>query len=231
MLQILRKYSEDGLAEVVENWAVGMPQQVHYYGQLLSINDCLHKNIYRAKYLIYTDLDEVIMPLRHPSWNALMRDIDKPKQGTFIFENTFLYSTQSRRTVVRQCDGNGFNVSVPTPRYLNFRNRSKPWDSRSGIAKYITKTAVTLVPQVHKVEILAQEYGSKLVPLSQALLYHYRVPYRHRGFAPINKRIQDTIMDSYENKLLTAITNRLCDMARQQLAGKIIETNENCIIS
>ena len=203
-----------------------MPQQVHYYGQLLSINDCLHKNIYRTKYLVYTDLDEVIMPLRHPSWNALMQDIDKPKQGTFIFENTFLYSTQSRGTVVRQCDGNGLNVSLPTPRYLNFRNRSKPV-SRSRIAKYITKTAVTLVPQVHKVIILAQGYGSEVVPLSQALLYHYRVPYRHLGFAPINKRIQDTIMDSYENKLLTAITNRLCDVMRQQLAGKTNEINWN----
>ena len=210
VLKVLQKYSEDGLAEVVDNWAVGMPQPVHYYGQLLSISDCLYKNIYRAKYLVYTDLDEIIVPLRHPSWSSLMHDIDiKPSQGTFMFENTFLYSTQGKETLRRTCQGKNLNISFASPRFLTFRSRSKPVLG-SRITKYITKTAVTLIPQVHKVLTLVHGYKSEVVPLSQALLYHYRIPYR-KPLPSTNNRLRDNIMNNYESKLLTAITDRLCE--------------------
>ena len=42
----------------------------------------------RAKYLVFVDMDEVILPIQHDSWSNMIIAIDtKPSIGAFVFLN------------------------------------------------------------------------------------------------------------------------------------------------
>ena len=88
LLQVLHEYASEGTVEVVQNWGEGLPRQnIPHYGQSLSINECSYRNMYRVKYLVYTDLDEFIVPRKSIGWKDMMNQIDNEKYGTFVFRN------------------------------------------------------------------------------------------------------------------------------------------------
>lgn len=44
--------------------------------ELIELNDCLYKNLYRHDYLAIVDIDEVIMPQRKANWQELIIDVE-----------------------------------------------------------------------------------------------------------------------------------------------------------
>ena len=84
----LSKYSEKGQLLLVKWWEI----ELHYYGELLLMHDCLYRNMYAAKYLVFVDMDELILPIQHNNWTSMMKEIDtSPKIGAFVFLNTYCH--------------------------------------------------------------------------------------------------------------------------------------------
>lgn len=95
----LRSYEEDGILEIIpwpihhflepsKGWNYELHSgEVHYYGQQATINDCIHRNRQRSKYVILTDADEIIMPYQHSTLNQLMTELQQnyPHVVAFIF--------------------------------------------------------------------------------------------------------------------------------------------------
>ena len=212
-LKILEKYSKNGLAEVIDNWGMNFPGKAHYYGQLLSITDCLYRNIFRVKYLVYTNLDEIIVPLKHISWGSLMEELDNPRTGSFNFEMVYLREVQPFWTHKVNCPS-GAEISLKSPRYATFRNRSHRVPGfTSRRAKYIAKTNATLIAQIHYVEKLVQGYVKENVPIDIGLLFHYRVPYSSSRY--IKAWVIDTVIGKYLSQLYTAVKDILCHFSSE----------------
>lgn len=64
----------------------------------LSLNDCMYRNIYRYKWMVVVDLDEIIIPKKAHNYHDLIQDIkqyhklDSSKDpGTYIFRNEYFY--------------------------------------------------------------------------------------------------------------------------------------------
>ena len=38
------------------------PGQMHYYGQIPALNDCVYRNMYQTQYIALHDIDELILP-------------------------------------------------------------------------------------------------------------------------------------------------------------------------
>ncbi|XP_026802956.3 uncharacterized protein LOC113547007 [Pangasianodon hypophthalmus] len=97
--KVLRSYEEDGILEIIpwpihhflepsKGWSYELHSgEVHYYGQQATINDCIHRNRQRSKYVILTDADEIIMPYQHSSLHQLMTELQQnnPNVVAFIF--------------------------------------------------------------------------------------------------------------------------------------------------
>ncbi|KAI5106890.1 hypothetical protein C0J45_2528, partial [Silurus meridionalis] len=97
--RVLRSYEEDGILEIIpwpidhflkpsKGWNHELHSgEVHYYGQQATLNDCIHRNRQRSKYVILTDADEIIMPYQHSSLNQLMTKLQQnnPHVVAFIF--------------------------------------------------------------------------------------------------------------------------------------------------
>ncbi|XP_075918763.1 uncharacterized protein LOC142920181 [Petromyzon marinus] len=98
--KVLLYYIKTSLVEVVQ-WPITdyvrvsrgwhypeHPGELHYYGQIAALNDCVYRHMYSTRYLVLTDIDEVIIPLKHTNLKDLMRYLnDKYGADIYTFEN------------------------------------------------------------------------------------------------------------------------------------------------
>jgi len=54
-------------------FAVGQEEpDVHYFAQLAALNDCLYRVMFRARFVVLVDLDEVLVPRRRRHWRPML---------------------------------------------------------------------------------------------------------------------------------------------------------------
>ncbi|XP_028400972.1 uncharacterized protein LOC114524057 isoform X2 [Dendronephthya gigantea] len=125
-LQVLQRYASEGMVEVVQNWGEGLPKDItHYFGQTLSINECAYRNLYRVKYLVYTDLDEFIVPKISLGWKDMMKTIESVRDGTYLFRHAYFFENLNATSTVKTsfpCSGSR-NVKLPS--FLSRVTRSR----------------------------------------------------------------------------------------------------------
>jgi len=67
----LRRYAGDGVVSAVVPWRVPVAvdvwppdpkeePEIHYFAQLAALNDCLYRTMFRARFVVLADLDEVL---------------------------------------------------------------------------------------------------------------------------------------------------------------------------
>ncbi|KAM4743293.1 glycosyltransferase family 92 protein F13G3.3-like isoform 2-T2 [Anableps anableps] len=99
--RILNYYTKKGILEVIP-WSMSKflnvsrgwlpqhgPGELHYFGQIPALNDCLYRNMYQSKYVALHDVDELILPQMVQSWIELLPILEK-KYGPnkcYMFEN------------------------------------------------------------------------------------------------------------------------------------------------
>ena len=76
--------------------------------------------MHRVKYLMYTDLDEIIVPQQHTDWSGMMEKLDQESCGAFIVRHVHLYGHSTTGTC------NTSNKSeYKMPRFVTFTQRAK----------------------------------------------------------------------------------------------------------
>ncbi|XP_051953020.1 uncharacterized protein si:zfos-464b6.2 isoform X3 [Xyrauchen texanus] len=71
--------------------------ELHYYGQIPALNDCVYRYMYQSQYVALQDIDELILPLKVKTWTELLPELEK-SYGTdvgFEFENN-VFSFQAK---------------------------------------------------------------------------------------------------------------------------------------
>ncbi|XP_068172617.1 uncharacterized protein [Antennarius striatus] len=105
--RILDYYTKQGFVEVIP-WSVSKylkvsrswlpqysPGDIHYFGQIPALNDCLYRYMYETKYLAQHDIDELILPQSVDNWLELLPLLER-KYGadlTYMFENNVFPNT------------------------------------------------------------------------------------------------------------------------------------------
>ncbi|ELU03800.1 hypothetical protein CAPTEDRAFT_217881 [Capitella teleta] len=87
----LQHYVNEGLVEL-HDWPVGTFWQEipEYMGQGALINDCIYKAMYKSKYLMQLDVDEVMVPQREDSWEkALAKEKNCQGKNIMLARNSF----------------------------------------------------------------------------------------------------------------------------------------------
>ena len=74
--KVLRYYQHLGVLTVLP-WELPVPDRsIWYHGQLLAINDCLHRGMHGFKYLAFNDIDEFVVPHGGASnWTSMVESI------------------------------------------------------------------------------------------------------------------------------------------------------------
>ena len=90
VMNLLKYYVSLGLVTVV-NWQIPdmIDRVIWYHGQIIGIQDCLYRNMAWSDYVMFNDIDEVLVTHRDSSWEDLVRVEDSPSLAAFQFHSAF----------------------------------------------------------------------------------------------------------------------------------------------
>ena len=233
VIKVLQEYTSEGMVEVIWNWSESLPKKsIPHYGQVLSINECAYRNINKVKYLVYTDLDEFILPRKSIGWSEMMKQIENDKYGSYMFRNAFFFEINNNSEIDAGESEVGFTDNgtcrVKLPKILTHRFRSsKVWDvgRRSKYIKNLLCPGILLVHQVRH----QQTCRRYVVSPDYALLNHYRkfrkLPFQEHLIR--HQRIPDEHAIVYKEKIVEALNRRLCPL--QSVPSVATNTSENIL--
>lgn len=148
-------------------WSVPVPlEDIHYHGQCAAMNDCLYQNMFSAKYMVFTDLDEIFLPRRanksNISYSKLLWSEIEYIQGKY--KNTIGTFYLKSALFPTPFDFSGTASLTITKRYDELQNRRK---------KYIILPERIYLLGIHET-LLMGDYKSVYINKNISLLHHYR---------------------------------------------------------
>ena len=220
----LRSYQEEGKVDIVQ-WPVPdklvHPPKVHNHGLMAVVNDCMYRYMYKTRYTVVADLDELIVPrtLEHSTWSEMVAkyvvetDPAKPPvHGALNFRCTFF----RKELVDAETARNTTIKDLGIRSLLNVNREVKIWPKHSR-TKYIVPPELVDVAGVHFVHVFvssiskhSEDQGVKLsnidVPVEHALMHHYRLwEDPPSGPPPV---VEDRFMHNYRDEIVSRVWDR-----------------------
>ena len=196
----LRRYAAEGVVSAVVPWRVPVAvdvwppdpkeePEIHYFGQLAALNDCLYRMMFRARFVVLVDFDEVMVPRNHSHWRPMLEDatarwrrsfvssngvrtVNDIFPGTYLIQNVFFRTNwQDEDRAVDDADVRRFDLVTlrktwredrPYPHYA--RSKYIAWTRAASML--LVHSAMEFVDDPHTMHVLVNE--------KDALLHHYR---------------------------------------------------------
>ncbi|XP_037551423.1 glycosyltransferase family 92 protein F13G3.3-like, partial [Nematolebias whitei] len=207
--RLLQSYTQEGFVEIVP-WPIDkhlIPSRgwlyaehggdLHYFGQLATLNDCIYRYMERSRYVLLNDMDEIIMPYQHNNLMSLMDTLQKqhPNVGVFSIE-TLIFPKEhfepSGRFHLPQWSG------VPGVNILEHIYREDPDRHRFHRYKLIVQPRMVEQTSVHEVlKRFGQQYN---VPLDVCRIIHVRVA--KQGSLTLEQLNVDKRLWDFQEKLI-----------------------------
>ncbi|XP_076138948.1 uncharacterized protein LOC143122048 [Alosa pseudoharengus] len=214
--RVLDYYVKEGFVEIIpwpitqyikvsRGWQPSVsPGDLHYFGQIAALNDCVYRFMYQTQYVVLQDLDEVIVPVMVNSWTELLPVLEQ-KYGSytsFEFENNVFRNTVGGR---------------------NAAQRPKEWQGVTGVDildhvwcepndpnafnnfKVIVNPRTVYRTTVHG--LLSADSTGVRVNRDVARNYHIRAPWRQD--VGNDKLIRDERLWDYAPRLIPAVSSVL----------------------
>ena len=111
---MLNEYRKEGYVDLID-WKIHNPHfKIANNGQVGTTNDCLYRYLHRAKYILFIDADELIIPHSVTTLPKMMKQIENENVTQYTFYNSFWhdvcnflnnYSTNGKYTFSRNDSG------------------------------------------------------------------------------------------------------------------------------
>ncbi|XP_044023273.1 glycosyltransferase family 92 protein F13G3.3-like isoform X2 [Siniperca chuatsi] len=214
--RLLQSYSKEGFVEMVpwpihqhlnpsRGWLFSQSGgDVHYFGQLTTLNECIYRSMDRSRYVLLNDIDEIIMPYQHNDLMSLMNMLQQqhPNTGVFLIENHIFpkkYFEPSRKFFLPQWNG------VPGVNILEHIYREDPNRNIYHPYKMIVQPRMVEQTSVHEV---LKNFGERYkVPLDTCRIIHVRVALR--GELKLEQLNEDKRLWDFSKKLIPNVDKEL----------------------
>uniref|UniRef100_UPI0037E73847 beta-1,4-galactosyltransferase galt-1-like n=1 Tax=Semicossyphus pulcher TaxID=241346 RepID=UPI0037E73847 len=215
--RLLKRYSQEGFVEIVP-WPINKhlnPSrgwlfskhggEVHYFGQLATLNECIYRSMDRSRYVLLHDINEIMMPYQHHSLKPLMVFLQQqhPKVGVFLVEN-HLY--------LKQLFEGGKNDSLPQ------------WRGVAGfnILEHIYKVTPDMSADFHPYKLIVRprmveqtsvhsvlgKFGEQ-IKITPELCHVIHSPLGNHSVPPLEKIHVDTRLWDFNDKLIPNVNTML----------------------
>ena len=190
---------------------------LHYHGEILAINDCLYRNMKQTKYLIFIDLDELIIPRKHATLKDMLKEVDQSSYSdSFVFINV-LFLESKIFSLKRKIESwrSQLCQRAQLPVYLFFFNRVTCSFDYFARSKLVVRADRITDMDIHSVCKRIGNTSHVLVPSELAVSHHYRArPTIECHKNPQLQRyesITDTWMSKYAIQLLSSLNAAICN--------------------
>ncbi|XP_073706972.1 uncharacterized protein [Garra rufa] len=213
--KVLDYYETRGFVEIIpwtikkhisvsHGWEIyKSPGQLHYYGQIPALNDCVYRYMYQSRYLALQDMDELILPSKVKTWTELLPEL-KNKYGShvgFEFENNqFPYTAKAHMDYEQDKWKNVRGTNI-----LNYIDRVPINPNVFNNYKIIVNPRLVLKTTVHGLLDSVASSSTVRVNNSIARMYHFK----NITYPPNTVLIRDDHLWSYANDLIPAVSKVL----------------------
>jgi len=183
----LDAYRQEGLVTIVP-WSLPVTVDVwppnknvipaiHYFGQLAALNDCLYRCLGRSTLVVFTDLDEMLVPRAHSDWSSMLDVVSQhyrpgpsaPFPGAYLIRSSFFRTDwPPDEQVPRPAVDHHLVTLTKTQR----ETKIYEWSQRS---KMVVWTKAVRVVGVHELLSLMPGVQTAHVDEHTALVHHYRL--------------------------------------------------------
>ncbi|XP_037602559.1 glycosyltransferase family 92 protein F13G3.3-like, partial [Sebastes umbrosus] len=207
--RLLQSYSQEGFVEMVP-WPIDQhlnPSRgwlfsehggdVHYFGQLATLNECIYRSMDRSRYVLLNDIDEIIMPYQHNNLMSLMDMLQQqhPNTGVFLIQTHFFpkkHFEPSGRFHLPQWN------KVPGVNILEHIYREDPDRHEYMPHKMIVRPRLVEQTSVHDVlKTLGERF---IVPMDVCRIIHVRTS--KRGPLMLQQLNEDKRLWDFQEKLI-----------------------------
>lgn len=226
--RIIRLYQQwwaagnETLEVVLHSWKTPA-LRMHYRGQLIAVEDCLNRYGWLSQYMVFNDMDELIIPLRHDNWSQLIAEREKlnPGYAAFMFRSAVFNRDHFTPAKGFEAEARRFYSMV-----FGFTKRD------DYIFPPLLRSKIIINPK--KVESLSVHHvyegyaPTDLIPSDQGILYHYRWPVR-----PCKSELTDnTVVNRFGRRLLASLKStwsKLKDVPLGKPIPLFNSTRKTCI--
>lgn len=195
----LENFTSQGFVEIIKwNMPINLTK-IHYFGQMAALNDCLYRNRHRSQYIVVTDMDEFIIPLKVRKWREMMLDMPAGLN---------VYSFQSKQFSVDLPDIDEDFLGKDTAKKYEvnplLKQKHGPIYDRTTRTKYIVEASRVQELGIHNVwRLRSGSTGNEYhVPSDDAVMFHYRHWFNEKEIFTGKK---DNIMMTYKDELLKTV--------------------------
>ena len=205
------------MLEIIQ-WTTHLHEKepIHYYGEILAIQDCLYRNMYSIKYLAFVDLDEVIVPKRYSNWRTMLQEIDRPYIDSFIFANSIYMPSNLPKKTIAMLKNMSVCEKNPLPSYFTYLDHAKCAFHYFSRSKLIVKPNLIFDTSIHGVCTRIGDTTHHFVPISSATSHHYRktptIECRKNRRTRKYATEYDDWMLRYSSKLFSSTSAVLCGL-------------------
>ena len=204
----LKYYIEKGIVDVLP-WNIpvkvnvwppesGHSVEIHYFAQLVALNDCVYRSMSNSKYAVLTDVDEIIVPQFDTSWDKMLARVEHSDDiGAWMFQNSFFRMDWPDEELA---DPEAKEYQLRTLRKLKREAEIFPPYSRS---KLILRPQLITMTGIHFVYKHLPGVKTFNVEPHDGLLHHYR-----KGFDGTNKfevKVDAKIMNQYRSPIIARV--------------------------
>ena len=203
IVSMLNQYKLEGYVDFID-WKIHNPKKIiGNNGQVGTTNDCLYRYLRRAKYILFIDVDELIIPHSGTTLSEMMKLIEREDVTQYRFFHSFwhdvgnfLNSTNGKYTFNRNDSG-----LIPVHFKRTTRTKNCP---PTGRFKNIVKTSGAIRVGIHNVYSVKR--GQKLLQVNETfgLMHHYRISVDEKEetvYDPVMSRYLDQVMINLKKKI------------------------------
>lgn len=102
---ILFYYHNNNYVEIIPFCFNPEIKHVHETGQIEKINDVLYRYMYNTKYIIFNDIDEIILPIKTNNYMQFFSNIDNHSSDMYLFKSKlFPYYSKDYKSIINYKD-------------------------------------------------------------------------------------------------------------------------------
>ncbi|GFN90830.1 UDP-galactose:beta-d-galactoside beta-1,4-galactosyltransferase [Plakobranchus ocellatus] len=205
---LLRMYAKEfaegreSLEVIVLPWKLPIENKkvisIPYFAQQLAIDDCMYRYKRLSTYMIFNDLDEFLIPLRHANWSGLVAERRKlkPQSIGWLFRCTVMNKDRPSPAPGFEEDARRYGSAV-----LGLTMGDQHVFSHAVRPKLIVDPRTIEEMGVHL--IWSGKGITDVLPVDVGLLFHYREPINN-----CTPQIKDTrVVDKFGKRLVPRLKN------------------------
>jgi hypothetical protein len=142
--------------------------QIYFFGQSSALHDCLYHSIYRSRYTVNHDLDELILPVKLNSWGEMMKALPVNASAYLITVTYFPLEQYDSGPYITD------EIARHLPPFVKLKRR-KDILGPTKRSKYIADCRLAKTVGMHNLySTVGKNVDTLRVSPSVVLLHHYR---------------------------------------------------------